>query len=81
MGPTLTVFFYFLLYLFIFIYLVGEGREDLNITITGHHRPASETPFKWRFAGVPMMAQHCWLGSFVIFQGIWTSIAKQPIFL
>ena len=23
-----------------------------------HHRPASETPFKWRFAGVPMMAQH-----------------------
>ena len=25
---------------------------------SGHHRPASETPFKWRFAGVPMMAQH-----------------------
>ena len=24
----------------------------------GHHRPASETPFKWRFAGVPVMAQH-----------------------
>ena len=24
----------------------------------GHHRPASETPFKWRFAGGPMMAQH-----------------------
>ena len=22
----------------------------------GHHRPASETPFKWRFAGGPMMA-------------------------
>ena len=21
----------------------------------GHHRPASETPFKWRFAGGPMM--------------------------
>ena len=24
--------------------------------ISGHHRPASETPLKWRFAGVPMMA-------------------------
>ena len=23
-----------------------------------HHRPASKTPFKWRFAGVPMMAQY-----------------------
>ena len=22
----------------------------------GHHRPASETPFKWRFAGVPIIA-------------------------
>ena len=25
---------------------------------SGLHRPASETPFKWRFAGVQMMAQH-----------------------
>ena len=33
---------------------------------TDHHRPASETSFKWRFDGVPMIAQ---LGSFVIFQG------------
>ena len=35
------------------------GREDLKITykqaIIG---PASETPFKWCFAGGPMMAQH-----------------------
>ena len=23
----------------------------------GHHRPASETPFKWRFAGGPIMAR------------------------
>ena len=28
----------------------------------GHHRPASETPFKWRFACGPMMAY---------FIGIW----------
>ena len=24
----------------------------------------------WRFAGVLMMAQHCWLSSFLTFQGI-----------
>ena len=25
---------------------------------SGHHRPPSETPFKWHFAGVPMMAHY-----------------------
>ena len=33
---------------------------------------------KWRFAGVLMMTQHCWLSSFLIFQGILISIAKKP---
>ena len=33
---------------------------------------------KWRFAGVLMMAQHCWLSSSLIFQGILISIAKKP---
>ena len=46
-GPTLTTFF-----------LADEGREDQNITISSHHRPASETPFKWRFADGPMIVQH-----------------------
>ena len=27
----------------------------------GHHRHASETPFKWRFAGGPMMAPKWYL--------------------
>ena len=27
----------------------------------GHRRPSSETPFKWRFAGVQMMAKHLML--------------------
>ena len=28
----------------------------------GHHRPASETPFKWRFACKPLMARlKCYL--------------------
>ena len=26
-------------------------------SMLGHHRPASETPFKWRFAGLPLMAR------------------------
>ena len=33
---------------------------------------------KWRFAGMLMMAQHCWLSSVLIFQGILISIAKKP---
>ena len=35
---------------------------------SGHHQPASETPFEWRFTGGPMVAQHCLLaGSDPIF--------------
>ena len=29
-------------------------------SMVGKHRPASETPFKWRFAGRPMMARLLW---------------------
>ena len=43
-------------------FLSSTGPDPLNITILpsqhsmlGHHRHASETPFKWRFAGVPMV--------------------------
>ena len=25
----------------------------------GHHRPSSETPFRWRFAGGPLVARDC----------------------
>ena len=36
-----------------------EGRGTNQISLqAGHLRPASETPFDWRFAGVPMMAKH-----------------------
>ena len=40
-----------------FLSLTGGGRINVSL-LASHHRPASETPFKWRFAGVPMMAQH-----------------------
>ena len=41
-GQTLTTFF------------CGEMREEPY----GHYRPASETPFKRRFTGKPMMAHN-----------------------
>ena len=33
-------------------------RCILASTVSGHHQPASETPFKWRFARRPMEARH-----------------------
>ena len=40
-------------------YVCNRGRAYPNTTKRGnHHRPTSETPFKWRFAGGPMMASH-----------------------
>ena len=68
-GPTLTTLFFS---------LMRGGRIKIPL-LAGHHRPVSETPSKWLFACVPMKALHyCWLGSFVIFKGIRTSIAKKP---
>ena len=40
------------------VLIVDEERDDPNTTKTGHYRPASKTPLKWRFAGGPMMTQH-----------------------
>ena len=46
-GQTLATFFFF------------DGGERIQIPLkAGHHLPASETPFKWRFAGGPMLVQH-----------------------
>ena len=74
-GSKLTVFSFF-------FSLVDEKRDDKIPLKAGHHRPASETPFKWRFAGMSMMFEHCMnsgLVAFFIFQGIRTSIAKKPL--
>ena len=54
-GPTLTFYFCFLF--FFFFFLMRGGRIQIPL-LAGHQRPASETPFKWRFAGGPMVAQH-----------------------
>ena len=59
------------------IFNVDEGRKDPNTTISGPYSAASEIPFKWHFAVVPMMAQHLMLAlQLCDFQGIETSIAK-----
>ena len=39
-----------------FFYLMMGERIQIPQK-AGHHQPVSETPFKWHFAGVPMMAQ------------------------
>ena len=60
-----------------------EGGSRIPLTkksgpLSAHQRNA----IKWRFAGVPMMPPNIeyWLVSFVIFQGIWTSIAKETLY-
>ena len=42
-----------------FLYFFWIKRKRIQIALKAdRHRPASETPFKWRFAGGPMMAPH-----------------------
>ena len=42
--------------------LIDKGGKGPNTTKSwGNYWPASETPFKWRFAGGPMMARHAML--------------------
>ena len=66
-GPTLTFF----------KLMRGEGIQIP--LLAGQHRPANETPFNGVFASEPMVTNdECWHCSFVIFQGIRTSIAKKP---
>ena len=45
-------------------FLSNTGPDPLKIiklpiqhSMLGHHRPASETPFKWRLSGGPLMAR------------------------
>ena len=47
-------FFFVVFVLFVFFLLVDEGKKGQNTT----KKRASETPFKWRFAGGSIMAQH-----------------------
>ena len=55
--PTVTFFFV--------VDEHDEGREDPNTTICGPSSATSEMPFKWRFAGVLVIAMKPYI--FVIF--------------
>ena len=68
-GPILTGFFSW--------WREGGSKKALK---AGHHRPTSEMAFRWRVDDGPTLNKY-WLGSIVIFQGIWTSIAGNPIIL
>ena len=45
---------------FIFVFLMRGGRILIQL-LPDHQQPASETSFKWRFAGGPIMAKHLML--------------------
>ena len=60
--------------------IFDEGRHEPNASIS---RPSST--YQWNIIGVLMAGRwwpniDCWLGIFVIFQGIRTSIAKKSYF-
>ena len=45
-------------------FLSNTGQDPLKITklpiqhsMLGHHRPSRKTPFKWRFAGGPLVTR------------------------
>ena len=67
-GPALTFFFS----------LVRWGRIRIPL-FAGHHRPARETPFKWRFAGVLMMSLQWMLAWYNV--ALWFLRGSGPVLL
>ena len=58
-----------------------NSYENINpMNKAGHHWPVSKTPFKWRFAGGPMMDWH-WLGKLYDFPGREWGMKFIPEFL
>ena len=55
-GVSTLMFVFFVFFLF-FFFKFEETRLIQIPLLACHHRSASKTPFKWCFAGVPMMAQ------------------------
>ena len=74
-GPTLTTFFGFVLLLF----FVDEEIEDPNTTISGQSSARQRNTISMALRRCADDGPTgCWLGSFMIFQRIWTSSAKKP---
>ena len=53
-GSNTDVVFFF----FFFFFFRGDGEMIEMLLKVGCHRPASETPLKWHFAGMPIMAHY-----------------------
>ena len=76
-GPTLTVFLSFFFIFFIFSWWGQRGSKyQYKWAIFG-------PPAKHHLNGVSLMGRcwpniECWLGRFVVLQGMWTSIVKKP---
>ena len=51
-------------------------RAGGNRANSGHYRPTSETPFKWRFAGGPMMA-HFYMVTVCVRGGGWGGMGVE----
>ena len=47
----------------------------------GYYRPASKTPLKWRFAGVPMMTFKTLNPGLVALWGSGPILLENPVFL
>ena len=70
-NPALPRFFVVV----VVVVVLYEGKKDPNSIKSKPSSARQRNAIKWRFAGGAIMAQ---LGSFVIFQGVRTSIAKEP---
>ena len=58
-------------------YCSRTSENPSHHSMLGHRRPASETPFKWRFAGGPMMTHYYWyLDPLSLI--IWKNNKKKP---
>ena len=66
-------------FLFVFLFcffLADEGREDSNTTMSVPSSARQRNAIKYRL----WPNNKCWFGSFAIFQGIRTCIARKPYF-
>ena len=60
------------------VFLTRRNRIQITLKL-GHHRPAGKRHLNGILLACPWWLNiECWLGSFVIFKGIRTSIAKRP---
>ena len=70
-DPTLTMF----------VFKVDKGREDPSPTLSGPSSARQRNAIEWRFAGMPMNAQHWMLASQLrFFSGSGHVLLENPIF-